>query len=686
MGKQIGMFVTLNEFGSTVTDKVRQYDTYEEMIADTTPPRYGIVDNVVYHWNGEQWTVGFPNIAEMGTCHNDNDYTAFEVFAHNEDIPVGESEELGGYVNNMIPAGMTEYFRIRSSAPQDGQNVVVDWGDGATTLLSTITPEVTDSSLYTYIYDVEHTYTSPGKYIVKILGKTYNSIIGSNITTDPTGTRNLMCRIFDKDLPIASHLTNFSSFALSSQCLLYVNATNSNFTHQVVQCPSLLRNCTNLIKAQGFNNCTNIIECNSMFYKDSSLQYTDFALPNKLADHTSTHSCFGECPNLEMDVSWLIPTAGFFGRVKTTNIFRNCAKLYGTVPANVLWEDTKVEWTSTDRNMFLGCSAAIRSQVPTSWGGTNANLENLLKVKDKSYYSAVEVYPTESALPVGRDETLNGDIISEVPAKMQQILVFRTYINEADKENADIVVDWGDGTVNTLSNAATMTDTDVWSPMEKNYALLHNYTTQQKYIIKIYGKDYFGIKTSYIKEGTTIRTNSNQICRIFSDDLPIAPHVTDLSYICFGANKLLTVDIRNNISLTNGTAMFRDCRNLQHVQCSDPARLSNKRSYMFYHCYNLTYSNVTVPFTYGESEAMYRVCRNLEVDIATLFDYETFDFTVKATIDTFMNCAKLTGDVPASFLWNNKNITYTTSDNVFTGCSTAIRAQVPVSWGGTLAS
>lgn len=38
MGKQIGMFVTVNEFGGSVTDKVKQYETYEEMVSDTTPP------------------------------------------------------------------------------------------------------------------------------------------------------------------------------------------------------------------------------------------------------------------------------------------------------------------------------------------------------------------------------------------------------------------------------------------------------------------------------------------------------------------------------------------------------------------------------------------------------------------------------------------------------------------------
>lgn len=38
MGKQIGMFIFVNEFGESVTGKVKQYKTYEEMVSDTTPP------------------------------------------------------------------------------------------------------------------------------------------------------------------------------------------------------------------------------------------------------------------------------------------------------------------------------------------------------------------------------------------------------------------------------------------------------------------------------------------------------------------------------------------------------------------------------------------------------------------------------------------------------------------------
>ena len=83
------------------------------------------------------------------------DYTAFQVFAHDYDIPVGECTELGGYVTNALKACMTHKFGIRSQELPEKQNVVIDWGDGNHTQLSNLTPK----SSYYY---VQHTYKNNG--------------------------------------------------------------------------------------------------------------------------------------------------------------------------------------------------------------------------------------------------------------------------------------------------------------------------------------------------------------------------------------------------------------------------------------------------------------------------------------------------------------------------------------------
>ena len=62
---------------------------------------------------------------------------------------------------------------------------------------------------------------------------------------------------------------------------------------------------------------------------------------------------------------------------------------------------------------------------------------------------------------------------------------------------------------------------------------------------------------------------------------------------------------------------------------------------------------------------------------------KTYDDTIVFLDRTFKGCAKLTGTLNANKLWNNKNILWCNTGSTFAGCSDEIRAQVPVSWGGT---
>jgi len=55
----------------------------------------------------------------------DKDYTAWEVYANDTAIQVGESEVLGGYVSVAIPIQMTEGFIIRSDKPYSTSDVVI---------------------------------------------------------------------------------------------------------------------------------------------------------------------------------------------------------------------------------------------------------------------------------------------------------------------------------------------------------------------------------------------------------------------------------------------------------------------------------------------------------------------------------------------------------------------------------
>ena len=50
-------------------------------------------------------------------------------------------------------------------------------------------------------------------------------------------------------------------------------------------------------------------------------------------------------------------------------MFSKCENLYGIIPADKLWNKHDVQWKNY-KNLFSGCSEAVRSQAPESWGGT----------------------------------------------------------------------------------------------------------------------------------------------------------------------------------------------------------------------------------------------------------------------------------------------------------------------------
>ena len=78
--------------------------------------------------------------------------------------------------------------------------------------------------------------------------------------------------------------------------------------------------------------------------------------------------------------------------------------------------------------------------------------------------------------------------------------------------------------------------------------------------------------------------------------------------------------------------------------------------------------------------------KKLERDINSFIPKQGFTSSHIMIRATFSWCEKITGTVPADKFWNNPNIVWSfenTTDKPFKYCSSEIRAQVPVSWGGT---
>lgn len=357
--KTVGSFISVLENGSAQVDKVKLYETYQDMLNDSKPGKYGIVKGTVYHQINGQWTVGFPNVLKS------DDYTAFEVLANNEIIPAGT---IDGFTNESynyeVPIGMTHWLLLRSETKPIDSDVVIDWGDGEFTKATDLTTDDCNGSTYRFA----HTYGSPGKYIVKIYGKDYYGFNNKFKTTDDQKEFNLTCRILDRDLPIASHLVNLASMAYNSCRLLKVNVPAYKLI-ATYNWANLFAHCINLKYAYGMIAPENLYAYKSMCVGCKSLIATDFVFP-RYAGESSFYLVFADCESLEMNIEDLFPSQGFVGHYYNVSaVFRNCKKLKGTVPSSILWEDTNINWWNPG-NGFKGCSDEIRAQVPTTWGGS----------------------------------------------------------------------------------------------------------------------------------------------------------------------------------------------------------------------------------------------------------------------------------------------------------------------------
>lgn len=391
MSKNYGIMVNVADDGAVTSNKIKQYVNYEEMVADLNPGKFGIIEetNTVYHYQDGSWVIGFPTVA------NSVEYTAFEVYAHDTEIPFGYCEELGGTIEYYkpttssktgvtkhpadvtgIPPQMTHKFLIRGNTPQNDQDVIVDWGDGTIDDLKTIVPTslVDDrykSSSYTIVYGMSHTYQKPGKYIVKVYGSTYQHLQYDEEVEDGKDC-NLICRVFDTDLPIASHLNNFDALCKYAIMLTSVNvgrASSGRFL-EGRNCSDCFSYCYNLESATGFNKYAQFRYIAGLFFRCHSLKYTDIVIP---AWCYACGAAFFENINLEVDINKVLPndsnSAWQCTKVSIDRAFFMCEKLYGTVPAEDLWNSDHTKFYFSNKT-FGKTSAEFMAQVPASWGGT----------------------------------------------------------------------------------------------------------------------------------------------------------------------------------------------------------------------------------------------------------------------------------------------------------------------------
>ena len=307
--------------------------------------------------------------------------TKFEVYATNAVISAGSVDaDTGLAYAEDVPASMSHYFRLRSDTPQTAQDVVIDWGDGASSSLHDGDFDSIDTkdwaSFGELIYNVHHTYSTPGKYIVTVNGKGYWGFQTGPFTNGGSET-SILSRIFASDLPLASWVMNLAGCCNNSPKLQKVLIpTGMDMFSNIHNASSIFSNCVNLLSATNFETKFQYTRyVLSIFKGCRNLTTCDFRMPQNTIRPSAYTACFEGCAALTANIADLLPERGFDGvNVDISRCFYGCASLTGTVPASILWNDMRVNWTHA--NTFTGCPAAMLAQVPESWGGTASEVED----------------------------------------------------------------------------------------------------------------------------------------------------------------------------------------------------------------------------------------------------------------------------------------------------------------------
>lgn len=299
------------------------------------------------------------------------DYTAFEVYANDTIISPGEHAELGT-ITVEIPVQMTETFALRTTTPEADSDVVIDWGDGTV-------QKVKDGGHggYTgpdgegrYIAKMTHTYAATGKYVVKVYGKDYFCL--SHAPSHVSDASNMQCRILADDLPIASHLTNLTAFAYGTLKLVTVQCASYKYLHRTTNHAQMFTNDKNLLSVTGFEDLVMISRgAEGCFQFCENMHTCDFNGVLCSNNPRAMYAMFQNCYALSVDIGKFFPTKFVSRALNFTNTFTHMHAMTGTIDPNQFWGDPNIDWQGFS-NCFYGCPEAIRSQVPTSWGGTSS--------------------------------------------------------------------------------------------------------------------------------------------------------------------------------------------------------------------------------------------------------------------------------------------------------------------------
>ena len=252
--------------------------------------------------------------------------------------------------------------------------VTIDWGDGSE-------PETASG---TVTLNRPHTYTTGGKYTIKISTQGIITISGASTSstgskllwTNSNGSANRGIQALIKGVYFGDHAINLSSYALA-YCGGLTTVSMSNKVRSIEG--YAIQYCSKLRSITIPNNVTSI---GSNAFQ-SCFSITSIVLPNTVTNITST--AFAACYSL---TSFTIPSAV---TIINSYIFNNCFSLRSiTIPNGVTtigmyafqscYSLTSVDIPSTvtsiGNNAFTGCYSLMSIDLPSSLTSIGSNVFN----------------------------------------------------------------------------------------------------------------------------------------------------------------------------------------------------------------------------------------------------------------------------------------------------------------------
>jgi hypothetical protein len=243
-----------------------------------------------------------------------------------------------------IPEGGASYLFYT----QNANGAVVDWGDGT---VETISGGGEKLPTHNYL---------AGKYRVVFTG-TYNRCATGNYN----GNNG---KYVTAIIQVSEYLTNWANL-LSGAAMTVLP---SWFT-----IPDGVTSVAGLLFASSVESLPN-----SFSFGNTVTTVRDFAYNSKLASIPATlklpKSCtnfgyvFGNLANLSVDVGFFLQDIPSSGTLNSEYAFGKCAAAHGTAPADKLWNNPNITWSSV-LNCFIDCrNISNYSEIPAAWGGGGA--------------------------------------------------------------------------------------------------------------------------------------------------------------------------------------------------------------------------------------------------------------------------------------------------------------------------